>query len=98
MNDVAFMAPDRRPFIDRMWSRLGFGTAFADRADDDLAYAPGYISTGVKVHFDWRDRLRILISGRVHVDCVTKTDVPVKHAYTNSCTSVLPPNHDVRRP
>lgn len=47
--------------------------------------------TVVHVHLDWKDRLRVLVSGHVLVETRTVTDVPVARAKSTSTVSVLAP-------
>jgi hypothetical protein len=44
-----------------------------------------YLTTSNTVHLDWKDRLRVLVCGRVHTEIVTFTDVEVKQA-SSVCT------------
>lgn len=44
-----------------------------------------YLTTNHSVHLDWKDRLRVLLVGRVHSEIVTFTDVEVKEA-KSQCT------------
>lgn len=87
----AFYAPPRRRTI---WQRLGFGRARAPRpeADEYLeGFAPSWFVVGTYCHLDWRDRLRVLISGNLHVEQAVKTDVLIGRSRAHSAVSVLPP-------
>lgn len=77
------------------WQRLGFGhTSGPDMDDlealDDHCWAPGW-TTECRIHFDWLDRLRILISGKVLLVTRTKTSSLVGQTISRSKTSILPP-------
>lgn len=50
-----------------------------------------YLTTEVRIHADWRDRLRFLVSGRVVVQVRTYTDVEVQEAASASTFHVEPP-------
>lgn len=77
-----------------IWNRLGFGTCSARIEDEDHPdLAKAYISSDTYAHFDWKDRLRILVSGKVMVSLATKTSVMVEKAISASKVSVLPPNY-----
>ncbi|MER9622682.1 hypothetical protein NKI98_14785 [Mesorhizobium sp. M0222] len=76
---------------ERFWNALGFGLASVPRPDDDPAFAEGWAVTTIVTHFDWRDRLRIVISGKVQTKVSLKTDVPVARAKTYAETRVMPP-------
>ena len=60
--------------------------------EDLEGYAPSYIVTRVVSHLDWKDRLRVLWSGRLAVETQTKTDVVVNKMVSQSVVYVLPPN------
>jgi hypothetical protein len=77
-----------------IWQRLGFGNCDAPYFDDDQfgeGWAPGQISTSVYAVLDWRDRLRVLISGRIKTATAIKTDHVVVQSYSACNFSVLPP-------
>ena len=77
-----------------VWKLLGFGTRHAPRLDEDEAKEGWAISWFVVETFarlDWRDRMRVLISGNVYIDHAIKTDVPIARSYATSAISVLPP-------
>lgn len=82
-----------RPWHARLWSRLGFGRPHVDRGEgeDWQGFYPGYMMTAVVAHLDWRDRLRVLVSGRVGVETLTRTDVLVQKCRSVSKTAILPP-------
>ena len=79
-----------------LWQRLGFGTCSTpdmDDLEDVEGFAPAYLeSVNISV-LDWRDRLRVLVSGKVMVVIAAKTDVVVRRAMSRGKISVLPPNH-----
>lgn len=85
-------------FKPTIWHRLGFNYAHAKSFDDtehpDMAEA--WLCVETYSQLSWIDRLRVLISGKVHIQAKTKTDVVVRHAITNSAFSVLPPTHKFR--
>lgn len=74
----------RQSVAERIYRAMGFGMKARWSPDDEAfpTYAVGAIITETRIHFDWRDRLRILLTGDVHVSTVSKTDVPVKAAMT----------------
>ena len=83
----------KRSLSESFWSFLGFRhPKYLDMDDLDIpGWAPGYFETTTLCVFDWRDRLRVLVSGRVIVQCKSKTDVAVERGITRSTVSVLPP-------
>jgi hypothetical protein len=88
MNE-AFMQPVPRT----LWQRLGFGHAAVPREalDDRDGFAPGALITRNTIYLDWRDRLRMLVTGRLELVVASKTDKVVGQAVSWSRVSVLPP-------
>lgn len=74
-----------------IWDRLGFGRAFVEAPEDSEEFAPGCLTTDSTIVLDWKDRLRVLLSGRVHHFLRTQTDVGVSTARTFCDARVLPP-------
>lgn len=54
-------------------------------------FVPSVFSTHTIVRIDWKDRLRILLSGRVEVICFSKMNVVVNRAESRSEFVVLAP-------
>lgn len=81
----------------RFWRWLGFGRAFVEAPDERTDYAPGRIVTEIVTYFDWKDRLRIVLSGQVMTFVSIQTDVFVCRALSESKTSVLPPDQPTLR-
>lgn len=81
-----------------LWKRLGFGHCSAPVMDEEdyPQLAPGALSLDTYLHFDWKDRIRLLISGNAMVSVRCKTNVIIDHAVSLSRTSVLPPG-DLRQ-
>lgn len=88
----------KRTIADRIWRFLGYGF----RNDENLlewrlqhpppdGFALGVFHTEMHVRLDWRDRLRVLLSGHLVLDAYSKTDVTVNKAMTLSEVSVLRP-------
>lgn len=99
MNDIVNRcAADDRSLIARAWSWLGFGVP-ALPSMDDLDGAPGmaagHFGTTLYVKLDWRDRLRVLVSGRIGIELAYKTDAQVTRAITRIDSRALPPGFDV---
>jgi hypothetical protein len=55
-------------------------------------YAEGFVNIECCTHVDFRDRLRLLISGKVTQRILVKTDVVVGKVMSISTFSVMPPN------
>jgi hypothetical protein len=81
-------------FKPTIWHRLGFGEVSAPRPEEDETiegYAPSWFIVGTRVHLDWRDRLRVLITGNLMVESAVKTDAVINKSYATSAVGVLPP-------
>lgn len=61
-------------FRPTIWHRLGFGHAHVAPWNDDAHY----LVAETHVHFDWLDRLRLLVTGRLHVETRTRTNLEVR--------------------
>ena len=93
-----------RPTIgERLTRWLGFGQARVQPPDDwtddteSAVFAPGYLISETRILFDWKDRIRILISGKAMVSMATRTDVLVSRSESISSCSVLPPWYKFKR-
>lgn len=91
--DHAYFAPDARPAWRRLLSRLFPVPRSWHELDSDepAGWAPGWLETHVVARLDWRDRLRVLVSGHVHVRTRTRTDVPVNRTLATSSVWIEPP-------
>lgn len=67
------------------WERL-FPPAPWPRRDGDPRT---FLSTTVRVHMDWKDRLRLLATGALEVKVTTYTDVLVNAAESLSSVAVI---------
>ena len=71
MNDTQAYNPKRYGFFRRTVHRF-FPVKFGDWPDWIFETHNG-LCTDVTIHFDWRDKLRILFGGRVFVETRTRT-------------------------
>jgi hypothetical protein len=91
----------RPTFAERFWPRLGFRHARApDHAEDETGghWVAGVFIIESYVSLDWFDRIRVLISGKLHVEQAIQTDVVVGSARATSAFGVLPPGTRPRAP
>jgi hypothetical protein len=65
--------PSRR---ERFWRKLGFRFHLGDERGPELPAPAGWMRTTCQFGFDWADRLRILITGRLDVTMTYDLDVP----------------------
>lgn len=94
----AYYAPE--PFRVRFWRRLGFHWGHVPYQDDseEEGWAPDSLIVETGVHLDWLDRIRVLISGNLHVGQRVKTDVSIGRSRAVSRVGVLPPGTKIGRP
>jgi hypothetical protein len=80
-NDCAYAhlyVPTR---MERFWRWVGYRHHHTDStAEADTM--PGWAKTHIGFHFDFTDRLRLLITGRFYVDATIHTDVAVSKVVT----------------
>jgi hypothetical protein len=86
-----FYAVEKPTAGQRLARALGFGMPAVPDDRDEPQFAPGRIITQTHACFDWKDRLRVLVSGHVVVIVSTKTNVPVATAVSTSGIGVLAP-------
>lgn len=96
LNPPQCAAPLKSTLSRRFWRWLGFRTRPSLPLADDTTFpdgfwAPGWFIIDVCCDLDWRDRLRLLISGRLMVHSALKTDVAITRSQATSAISVLPP-------
>lgn len=74
-----------------LWQRLGFGYAHALRHPAPDGMHEGWLCSDVFVYLDWKDRLRVLMSGKLNVEVITFTELPAGKAISRSEVKVLAP-------
>ncbi len=79
-----------------LWYRLGYektaNTPVPDIKSGDISFVPVNVNTAAALTlFGWKDRLRLLITGRLHIRVLTYTSVPVNKTHTLINVAVLPP-------
>jgi hypothetical protein len=60
---------------ERFWRKLGYRYHLGDEPEGTDGM-PGWMSHGVHLRFGFADRLRLLITGRLHVKSVLSFDTP----------------------
>ena len=74
-DDAQTLCVEYKPtFMKRLWRKLGF----RPHHGEDEANEPwqGWMQNNSGMHFDMRDRLRLLISGRLKLTLTFHTDTP----------------------
>jgi hypothetical protein len=77
-----------------IWQRLGFGTCQAPRPDEEEdapGWAPSWFIVETRADLDWKDRLRVLVTGRLMIQSAIKTDVTISRSRATTAISILPP-------
>lgn len=62
---------------ERAWRWLGFRYHLGEEPDG-IDALPGWMCTRTRLHLGWPDRLRLLVSGRLHMQLVQHTTVQVE--------------------
>lgn len=90
---AGYYAPDPLPRWKRWLQQKLFpqGHLKPGGDDGDPAFAPGEAITGCNVTLDWKDRLRLLVSGRFNVETRLRTDVPVARMASRVQFNATPP-------
>lgn len=68
-----------------------FPGQWMEAPEDLIGFADRYIMSEVTTIFDWKDRLRILVSGAIRTTTRIKTDKPVVDLQSESVCYVLQP-------
>ena len=61
--------------IERLRRKVGYRYHHGETPEGADALE-GWMRTDMKLHFTWADRLRLLVSGRLHVSSIVHTDTP----------------------
>ncbi len=84
-------AMEYRPtLIERIWRALGFSYHLGAEPGD-IDTLPGWMCTETRMHFGFRDRLRLLISGRLHLKLVQHTPVQCDFSRNRLDWQIEPP-------
>lgn len=87
-----YYSVSKESWLAKFWRRLGFRRPHVERPCESIAgLAEGCLIVSTVTHFDWKDRLRILVSGNVAIENVVQTDVTVLRSYSYAASGVLPP-------
>jgi hypothetical protein len=70
----AFCVAYKPSLRERFWRKMGFHFHLGQHEPDEPWL--GWIKTRSGIYFDWRDRLRILISGHIELHHTIHTDTP----------------------
>jgi hypothetical protein len=79
----------------RFWRALGFGYA---RARFEPEPEAGFAETKVRAVLCWKDRLRVLVSGKIEISCAHIIEPQPKRMETVSEFRVLPPTEHIPKP
>lgn len=73
---------------ERFWRWLGFRYHLYELPETDM---PGWMMTKTAIQFDWADRLRLLLTGRINIDIRQATDVKVSTCASAVSFEIVPP-------
>jgi hypothetical protein len=91
----------RPTFAERFWPSLGFRHAHAPSHDEDelgAGWVAGVFIVETYVSLDWFDRIRVLISGKLHIEQAVLADVVIGESRATSAFGILPPNTQLGAP
>jgi len=74
----------------RIWTALGFHYHFGAEPEGIDALA-GWMCTETRMRFGFRDRLRLLVSGRLHIKLVQHTPVQCDYSRNRLDWQIEPP-------
>lgn len=76
MTDTQALCVEYKPTLrERFWRKMGFHFHLGEDEPRGELWQ-GWIKTTSGIRFDWRDRLRILLSGHIEMHHVMHTDTP----------------------
>lgn len=90
-NARAYYAEYRRTIWDRLGFRLAARAPRPEHEEEMPGFAPSWFVVGTRIRLDWKDRIRVLVSGNAHVDIAVKTDLMISKSQASSDFAVLPP-------
>lgn len=101
---VGYYKVENLTLSQKVYKKLGFGRAGSPRFErEDLdegqaqGFAPGWFCLDVTVMFDWKDRLRLLVSGKLNIATDCKTDRIIGRSFALTKVAVLPPDTPIQR-
>lgn len=90
MTDGGFIVASKPPLMWRIWRKLGFQFHLGE--DEPKEPWSGWMQTKSGLRLDWRDRLRVLISGKIDLTHTYHLDVPSPNRHhTRFDWHILPP-------
>lgn len=72
---AAYAMIHKPTLAERLRRKAGFRYHLGDEPEGAEALQ-GWMRTDIKLHFGWADRLRLLLTGRLHVSSIVHTDTP----------------------
>lgn len=89
MKDAAMYYQPTR--MERIWRKLGFRYVRNDLPDGIDVTHPGWMLTTAVFRFSFWDRVRLLISGKLHVDILQATSQQVDESVNAISHEIQPP-------
>jgi hypothetical protein len=84
-----YMAPQRTR-MQRLWRWLGYRYHLGPLTDDE-GWEQGFLQNISGMKLDWRDRLRVLLSGHIRIVCNHSMDQPVNKVRTRMDWEIVEP-------
>jgi hypothetical protein len=89
-NSQAYCVEYKPSLAEKIWRKLGFRSHLGEYEPDEPW--TGWMRSESGLNFDWRDRIRILISGRLNVHLTYHFDTPSPDKiHTRLDWEILPP-------
>jgi hypothetical protein len=60
---------------ERFWRKVGFRYHLGDEPDG-IDALPGWMRKDIRLSFNWRDRLRLLLTGKLFIASIVSMDTP----------------------
>lgn len=79
----------------RLWRTLGYRYHLGEEPEGAEAFS-GWMKTEIGLQFGWRDRLRLLATGRLFVALTQYTSAQVDEAKSRTDWRIAPPFEDKR--
>ncbi len=76
---------------ERFFRALGFRYHLVNLPDDIETTMPGWMMTSCRMHFDFRDRLRLLLTGKLNLEIRQATSQQVDEAISATSFRIVPP-------
>ena len=84
----------KRSYRERLWRALGYRYIWVDLPDNVHDRLPGWSMTTIHLHFSFKDRLRLLLTGRVRLDLRHATLPEIEDMTTATSVRIYAPGEN----